>query len=344
MLLPFIFDILGKNASQDAFFNFSSSQGILGIVWDEIKHQQNGVMFALDSFSKQTKMRWALSADNIEKSYNHRKVLSYEFANIMAQEDVKVYSLKGLSLSQYYPHPALRECGDFDCWMGDDFQRGNRLAIEKGLKFDPFDYRHSVINYKGLTIENHRYFLVLRGNNRNKRLERYLIDIIQSENRLENSNIFLPSSQFQAQFTILHMMHHFLYESLIVRHLLDWRYLVEAEKYNVDWREFNHKCEDAGVLEFVAAINYLCVKFLGLDISGTQLVAKEKYADKILKDTMYQSAQHVSNIENIWCQRYAKLKNVIDHRWKFNEIYDRGLLYSLLLSAYGMLVDRKVKF
>ena len=71
---------------------------------------------------------------------------------------------------------------------------------------------------------------------------------------------------------------------------------------------------------------------------------EEKYADKILKDTMYQSAQHVSNIENIWCQRYAKLKNVIDHRWKFNEIYDRGLLYSLLLSAYGMLVDRKVKF
>ena len=341
MLLPFISDMLRKNASQDAFFNLCSTQGILGIVWDEIR-RQNSPILALESIPKQTKMRWALSVDNIVKRYEHRKTLSLEFADLMAQEGVKVYCLKGLSLSQYYPKPELRECGDFDCWMGGDFQRGNELALKIGTDYDPYDYRHSIIKYKGLTIENHRYFLVVKGNNRNKRLEQYLINIIPSENRLNNSNVFLPSSQFQAQFTILHMMHHFLYESLIVRHLLDWRYLVEAEKDNVDWREFNHKCEEAGVAEFVSAINHLCVKHFGLDISGTQLVAKDKYVCKILEDIIHQNSLHTSGIENIWHQRYAKLKNVVNQRWKFDEVYDRSFAYSLFMNLYGMIFDRNV--
>lgn len=335
---------LGADLSPAQLFSFSTAQGLVAVAWEYMEQQlQRGGVDA-ESLPRTLKLRWALTAEGIVKDYHRRRELSVEFADMMQREGIEVYSLKGLSLAQYYPRAELRECGDFDCWMGDDFQRGNSLAQQLGADFDPHDYRHSLIYYKGLMIENHRFFLVLRGNARNKRLERYLRDIIRSERRFEGSNIHLPSAQFQAQFTVLHMMHHFLYESIIVRHILDWHYLVQRERDNVDWREFNLRCQEAGVDRFVAALNHICIKHFGLDISGTQLKASSYCADRIWNDTFYQQAQHSSGVENIWRQRYIKLQNVVAARWKFNDVYDRGLLRSLTQTAYGMLFDKEVRF
>ena len=325
-------------------FTLAKMQGLTAFIWNEVMKNIEQGKLDRSSLPKELKLRWALAAENIVKQYNKRKELSFEFADVMASRGIEVYSLKGLSLSQYYPRPELRECGDFDCWMGDDFQRANTLAAEIGAKYDPYDYRHSQISYKGLTIENHRFFLVLRGNSRNKRLEKYLLEIIASEKKIDGSNIHLPSSQFQAMFTILHMMHHFLYESINLRHLLDWKYLVEKERDNVDWKEFNSKCVEAGVDKFVAAINHICIDHFGLDINGIGLTTDAKYANKIWEDTLYQNALHSSGIENSWQQRYVKLKNVIQQRWKFNEVYNRSMLYSLMQTAYGILFDKDVKF
>ena len=331
-------------SSFDQLFTLARMHGLTAFVWNEIKKNLQHGNLEVSSLPKEMKLRWALTAENIVKQYYKRKSLSFEFADVMSSRGICVYSLKGLSLSQYYPLPELRECGDFDCWMGKDFQRANSLATEIGANYYYYDYRHSLITYKGLSIENHRFFLVLRGDRRNKRLEKYLIDIIASDKKIDNSNLHLPSSQFQALFTILHMMHHFLYESITLRHLLDWKYFVEKERYNVDWKEFNIKCAEAGVDMFVAAINQICIEHLDLDINGIGLIADAKYAGKIWNDTLFQKAFHSSGIESIYKQRYIKLKNVIQQRWKFNEVYDRSMLFSLLQTANGILFDRDVKF
>lgn len=328
----------------DHLYSLAVAQGLTAYVWDDVSRRLSSGELESGAISKKLKLRWALASESIVKRYHQQQALSQEFADRMLREGIRVYSLKGLSLSQYYPRPELRECGGFDCWVGDDFQRCNQLAAKMGADYDPYDYRHSVLNYRGLSIENHRYFLVLRGNARNKRLERYLLDIVQSDKRLADTNIFLPSSQFQAQFTILHMMHHFLYESIIVRHLLDYHYLVTAERDNVDWREFNTRCEEAGVEKFVAAVNHLCIQHFGLDISSTPLKSDGRYADKIWNDTINQSAIHSSGIENIWQQRYAKLRNVVQQRWKFNDVYDRNFITSILQTLAGMVFDRGVRF
>ena len=333
-----------QTSSFEQLYTLAKMQGLTAFVWNEVKNNLEQRNLDASSLPKGIKLRWALAAENIVKQYHKRKELSFEFANEMASRGIQVYSLKGLSLSQYYPLPELRECGDFDCWMGKDFHRANSLATEIGADYDPYDYRHSLITYKGLSIENHRFFLVLRGNRRNKLLEEYLINIIASDKQIDGSNIFLPSSQFQALFTILHMMHHFLYENITLRHMLDWKYLIEKERDNVDWKEFNTKCTEAGVDKFVAAINQICIEHFDLDINGIGLTAETKYANKIWNDTLYQTALHSSGIENTWQQRYIKLKNVIQQRWKFNEVYDISMFSSLMQTANGIIFDRDVKF
>ncbi len=324
-------------------YTVASSHGIVAIVWDEILQAIAEGQIPLEQQpTKAEKIRWTLAVESIIKQYHRRKALSIEIADIWAQEGIKTYGLKGWALSTYYPKPELRECGDFDCFLGADFARGNEIAILNGMKFDPLYYRHSHIYYKGLTIENHRYFLPIRGNDRNKRLEQYLQAVIPSEKRIENSTVYYPSPQFHALFIILHMLQHFLHENITLRHMLDWTYFVNAEKENIDWREFNVKCEEAGATRFVEALNHICTQHMGLDLNSTLLKADSRYADKILKDTLEQSSRHVSGVKGLCRTRYMIVKNIIEQRWKFNEVYDRNFVQYILQTAVGIVFSRNV--
>lgn len=325
-------------------FNTQSiRQGISAIVWDNILQEiYDGKIPLEHQPTKAQKIQWALDIENIIKQFNHRKQLSTEIADIWAKEGIKTYGLKGWALSTYYPKPELREFGDFDCYLGVDFERGNQVAIANGAKFNPHDYRHSHIYYKGITIENHRYFLPVRGNARNKRLEQYLRSVIRCDKRIEGSNIYYPSPQFHSLFIILHMLQHFLYENITLRHMLDWAYFVNAERENIDWREFNIKCDEAGATRFVEALNYICIKHMGLNIDGTLLKVDNRYADKILQDTLNQSSQKVSGGQGLWRTRFMKVQNIVAQRWKFNKIYDTNFMYSICQTAAGILLDSNV--
>ena len=330
-----------KISTCDELYSISTQQGIAAIVWDKVLQtvsENNSLPEYL--LSRPLKIQWALAVENIIKKYNHLKQLSIEIADIWAREGIKTYGLKGWALSTYYPKPELREFGDFDCYLGPDFERGNKLAIDNGATFDPHDYRHSHIYYKGLTIENHQYFLPIRGNARNKRLEKYLQAVIPNNQRIENSNIYYPSPQFHSLFIILHMLQHFLYENITLRHMLDWAYFINAEKANIDWREFNAKCAEAGATRFVEALNHICTTHMGLNLDGTLLKSDSRYAEKILQSTLEQSSQKVSGIQGLWRTRYMKVQNIVSQRWRFNELYDRNFIYHITQTALGIIFDR----
>ena len=326
---------------RDKIYSQACIQGISAIVWNKILQAISDASIPIEHQpTKAQKIQWALAIENIIKQYNHRKQLSLEVADIWAKEGIKIYGLKGWALSTYYPKPELREFGDFDCYLGADFERGNKLAIDNGATFDPHDYRHSHIYYKGLTIENHQYFLPIRGNDRNKRLEKYLQTVIPNNQRIENSNIYYPSPQFHSLFIILHMLQHFLYENITLRHMLDWAYFVNAEKANIDWREFNAKCAEAGATRFVEALNHICTTHMGLNLDGTLLKSDSRYAEKILQSTLEQSSQKVSGIQGLWRTRYMKVQNIVSQRWRFNNVYDRNFIIHMIQTALGIIFDR----
>lgn len=321
-----------------------ASQGLLSVVWDKLQNSPQGWECLLNHCPTPVKLRWALSAERIEGNYNKRKQLSCEFADILAEQGVKLYCLKGLALSACYPKPSAREFSDFDCWTEGLSDQVVRIAQANGAIYNPHDYRHSVLYYKNLMIENHRYFLPIRGNALNKRLERYLQTVAPYDKKIEGTNIFYISPQAHSLFVVLHMLQHFLYENITIRHLLDWRFFVEAERDNIDWREFNQKCDEAGAIKFVEAINDICVRYLGLSLNGTLLRINNNNTQRVLDDIINCPSIHVSNVQSLWKQRFTKVKNMVAQNWKYNEIYDRSLLRSMLQSATGILFDSKVNF
>lgn len=307
--------------------------GVCALVWDAVQRLDKALWPP-----RELRLQWGVGASMIAAGYNDRKAKILELTDRWAEAGIKTYCLKGLSLSHYYPKPELRESGDFDCWLGGDFERGNEVAVSFGAAYDPHGYRHSVLVYNGLKVENHRYFLAIRGNERYKRLERYLHEVISCDCGIDDSNLYYPSSMFHAMFLTMHALNHFLYEGIRLRHLCDWTCFVNAERENVDWDEFHKWCEMVGAARFVAALNAICAEYLGLDLSGTSLVRDDRFASRILIDTLEGGAR-VSGMSSLWRQRMAKIRNIIASRWKFNEVYDRNFLSSIVRSVVGIVAD-----
>lgn len=307
--------------------------GVCALVWNAVQRLDRSLWP-----QRGLRLRWGVSADAIASGYEDRAAKIFELTDHFAAAGIKTYCLKGLALSHCYPKPELRESGDFDCYLGRDFERGNKVAMAFGATFDPFDYRHAVLMYKGLKVENHKYFLVLRGNDRNKRLERYLHDIIENDMQIGSSHLYYPSSQFHAIFLVSHKLHHFLYEGMRLRHLCDWVCFLNSERANVDWTEFNRRCAEVGAERFVAAMNAVCTRYLGLNLSGTTLKCDGRSAARLLRDTL-DGGRRISGISNLWRQRMAKIRNMIDSRWKFCDLYDRNFLSSMARLAVGVIVD-----
>ena len=307
--------------------------GVCALVWDAVQRLDKALWPP-----RELRLRWGVGASMIAAGYDDRKAKIFELTDRWAEAGIKTYCLKGLALSHYYPKPELRESGDFDCWLGGDFERGNDVAVSFGAAYDPHGYRHSVLVYNGLKVENHHYFLAIRGNKRYKRLERYLHEVISCDCGIDDSNLYYPSSQFHAMFLTMHALNHFLYEGIRLRHLCDWTCFVNAERENVDWDEFYKWCEMVGAARFVAALNAVCAEYLGLDLSGTSLVSDDRFASRMLIDTLEGGAR-ISGMSSLWRQRMAKIRNIIASRWKFNEVYDRNFLSSIVRSVVGIVAD-----
>lgn len=307
--------------------------GVCALVWDAVQRLDKSLWPP-----RGLRLQWGVGASVIASGYEDRKARILELTDRWAEAGIKTYCLKGLALSHCYPKPELRESGDFDCWLGDDFDRGNKVAVSLGATFDPHDYRHSVLTYNGLKVENHRYFLAIRGNERHKRLERYLQEVIVSDSTMDGSNLYYPSSQFHAMFLTMHALNHFLYEGMRLRHLCDWVCFVNAERANVDWAEFNRWCEQVGASRFVVAMNAVCVRYLGLGLSETGLACDDRYALRLLMDTL-DGGRRISGISSLWQQRMAKIRNMVYSRWKFRDLYDRNFFSSIMRLGIGVVAD-----
>ena len=170
-------------------------------------------------------IQWALGVERIEHRYDAQRKAAQTLSDCFAEHGIKTYVLKGLGISSYYPVKEHRECGDIDCYLGEGFEQGNQLAMSLGAKFQHQDYRHYVLRFQTILVENHHYFVAFRGNRIKKKFEQELHETIESNSRYYNTNIFIPAPLFSALFLTSHAFHIF-YMKHYGTYIIDWALLV----------------------------------------------------------------------------------------------------------------------
>lgn len=352
-------DIFNSKQECSDLYRLAASHGVLALVYDVVKN-----LFKECQLPLNIKMQWALSVENIERRYRKQEILAQELAQIYNNNGIRTIVLKGLAISNYYPIPEHRECGDLDCLLvkaspqqGDIaainedgrpitcYDKGNELAKEMGAKVEIGFYKHSHIHYKGLAVENHAFCTAVRGSRDRKALERHLQQLLVEKplTRIGNTNLYCPCADFNALFLTAHSFGHFLTEGIKLRHILDWAYLLKAEQNSINWKSFYEWCDRMHYTKFADALTAISIKYFGLTITNIDIHQHSDIADKVLNDIIHCN----SSIAKTHSSKFRKRLNIIRKRmfggWKYSELYERSAFIDTMQMVLAFFTERKPK-
>lgn len=326
-----------------AVYAEAAAQGVLAVAWSGVEQLiAEGRLSAEQLPSRDVKLAWAINAERIEKRYKNQLALSNELASIFAERGVDTFVLKGFAVSRYYPEPSHRECGDLDCFLGGDYERGNVIAEQAGATVERDFYKHSHISYRGLMVENHQFCTAIRGEQRRKPFERHLQQLLHSAPRIyaENSKLILPSADFNALFLTNHSLEHFLSEGIRLRHILDWALLLKHEQMAIDWAAFYEQCERRGLTTFANTMNSLAERYVGVELLHPALQRDERYLERVLEDAHCTSRAIFNRKVSAMQSRMLLVKNRLSALWKYHKIYRRSMVWDVVRLGWAFLVER----
>ena len=331
----------------------SEKQGVSAIVIDGLNYLVN--KYGKDGIAPNIDRNWwqiyVLEGTGallqIEQGNSQQIQVMNMLASRWTEKGCMVMVFKGQASATLYPKPEHRSPGDIDCYLFEDYAKGNDIAREVGADVDESWYKHSQIFYHGETFENHQYFVHTRDGKRGKRLQKELMENLHS-NLKENSHqtssfchltssVMLPPVQWVAMFLTYHACAHFVSEGLKIKQLLDWAMLLEKHQNDIDWKSFYAFCERYHLKRFADAATAICVKYLGVKIMNPDIITSSPFAEKILDSALYDDDYVFGSGEGSWHNRWHLVKNLFRYRWKYEDIYEESVWRQLWFYASGYL-------
>ena len=197
----------------DRLMDLSAEQGLLALVWDGICK-----LPAELQPPRQQRINWGLSAQEIWCDYDRQKSVLKELVAVCKQNDMRLLLLKGIGLSEMYPTPNSRPSGDIDVFLFGDYEKGNRILANN--TFD-FSNKHSVFEYKGVTVENHQNFFY-HGTRLQIDVDNYLLSVLSDCSMTKDGYYVLPKEAGLVHL-LLHTMVHMNnpHEHITMKNLVD---------------------------------------------------------------------------------------------------------------------------
>ena len=276
-------------------YRLAAKQGVMALAWDGI------ITLPADlQPPRALKLTWGMAVQDYEAKYARYCRTIQELSAFYAEHGIVTVQMKGVGLSSYYPVPAHREGGDIDIFtfsadkskMTD--AEANRLAdelmIQQGIEVELHSYKHSNFYYKGIPIENHKFFLnvehypvAVQVNELLKQcLQPQVTDLLEGE-----CSILTPSSAFNTLFLAFHASQHYG-SGIALHHLCDWAMLVKC--YGL---QLPQELTDKHFLGAIAAFTQLCNRYLGTDV---EVKGGNELADEILEEVMHPKYPHKAHV------------------------------------------------
>lgn len=148
--------------------------------------------------------------------------------------------LKGQANARLYPNPSSRQPGDIDIWIDGGQERVVHTLRKLGLlegeigKFTcdggtTLSYHHIHIEKKEKDIDVEVHFRPSSGNRNpftNRKLQSFLENELNQENKLVAEGFRVPSIRFALVMQLAHIQRHLISEGIGIRQIIDYYYLL----------------------------------------------------------------------------------------------------------------------
>lgn len=316
---------------------FAWKHAVGAIAFDGYQKLYDGKQNIID---KPVLLQWFAQTVALEKRNGQQVDTLKQLCGRLIGNGCTIMLMKGQANALSYPNPLHRATGDVDIFTFDTYDRCNQKARELGAKVDESWYKHSQIFYNGEMFENHRYLVHTREGKRSKLLNEDICKsaTIYPDRLYQDTDIILPSPEFNAKFLTYHALAHFLSEGLRLKQVVDWVMFVKAEKDNVNWSDLYSFSGKYHLRRFLDVMNDIAVHYFGVTLNGKDIVTSSPYTEKVLNSILYDEDFVFGSGEGSWRNRIHLLKNLWKYRWKYNEIYQESIVKQLYYYASGYLM------
>ncbi len=327
-------------------YRLSQVQGVAAIAWDGLQRlMAEGLVGEGCTIERQTKLQWALAAENTAKRYNKQARTIARLADMYNEADIRMMILKGYGLSKCYPYPEHRSCSDIDIWLFGEQERGDKHLREKyNIAIDEDKHHHTTFMLNGILVENHYDFLNIHSHHSSRDIEYHLKatanDAIAID--VEGSRAYIPNANCHALFLLRHAAAHFAAVEIVLRHITDWGLFVKHYHKDIDWQWLRNICREQKMERFMDIMNALASEACNIDLSLMPATQRHEALERrILNDILCPEFSDTKPPQGLLRIISFKLRRWWANRWKHRLVYREGLIRSFVVHSWSHILKPK---
>ena len=278
------------NFDWNAFYRFAKKQTLTGVIFEGI--QRLPKKYAPD---QGLLMNWFGQSQRI---YQRNLLLNEATAHIynnIKTEKFRCCILKGQGNAQMYPNPFSRTPGDVDVWVNagryDIRMLAQQLTKDNGIVAKE-SLNHIELMINDIAVELHSTPAILNNPLYNHRLQIWLkwnadlqcSDIVALPN--DAGEIAVPTCAFNVIYQLLHLYHHYFYEGVGLRQIVDYYFVVIRNELLVIRGTLQRELKLLGLWKFAGAVMYVLHEVLGLQEEKMICPMDEKRGKMLLTEIL----------------------------------------------------------
>ena len=212
------------------FYAFAKKQTLVGIIMEGISRLPKAV-----APKQSLLMNWFMMSQNISRMNMMLNAATADIYNKVKAAGYDCCILKGQANAAMYANPAARTPGDVDMWVNasreEIRQLAQTLAKENG-QIDEESYNHIALTTNDISVELHYTPGFMANFTYNRRLQQWFRESIDAQCRNmitipgETGNVAAPTVTFNAIYQLYHLYHHYFYEGVGLRQVVDYYYVI----------------------------------------------------------------------------------------------------------------------
>ena len=289
------------------FYDFAKKQTLVGIIMEGISRLPKAV-----APKQSLLMNWFMMSQNIS-----RMNLMLNEATVGVYNKVKAAGydcciLKGQANAAMYANPAARTPGDVDMWVDASREEIRQLAqtlTKENGRIDEESYNHIALTTNDISVELHYTPGFMANFTYNHRLQQWFRESIDAQCRNmialpdEVGEVAAPTADFNAVYQLYHLYHHYFYEGVGLRQVVDYYYVIlnfeletqnsklnnsKSTKPTIQNSKFKtqNSLKRLGLWHFAGAMMYVLHEVLGLPEEKMIAPMDKKRGEMLLNDIL----------------------------------------------------------
>lgn len=280
-----------KDFDWNKLYDFSQKQTLTGVLFEGIKRLPKEA-----APPQKLLFRWLCESEALRK---HNMVMNRATAYIYNKVSAAGYRsciLKGQGNALMYPNPHTRTPGDVDVWVSTSREEIRKLAslltAESNGVIGEESLNHIEMVVKGIAVELHSTPAIMNNPIHNHRLQVWLrrnADAQCSNMVALNDDVgevAVPTSTFNAIYQLFHLYHHYFYEGIGLRQIVDYYYVMLNVECGIMNYELQRDLKRLGLWRFAGAVMYVLREVMNLPAERMIAPVDEKRGMLLLEEIL----------------------------------------------------------